>query len=160
VKILKFWTLKKKIEFWNFLKILKFYENWNFWNFLKNFKSYVNFEFFCNFLKLLKFWNFFKISEVSLIDDEVRVFRISIKLIQSGRRTENPRKRFTLRSIVLKTMDRSIVKQLEKERNSNFNVENFVVMFIYWGTINWFIECLFRTNSIAFSFWWLKYKEI
>ena len=39
------------------------------------------------------------------------------------------------RSIVLKTMDRSIVKQLEKEKNSNFNVENFVVMFIYWGTI-------------------------
>ena len=32
-------------------------------------------------------------------------------------------------------MDRSIVKQLEKEKNSNFNVENFVVMFIYWGTI-------------------------
>jgi hypothetical protein len=28
-------------------------------------------------------------------------------------------------------MDRSIVKQLEKEKNSNFNVENFVVMFIY-----------------------------
>ena len=25
---------------------------------------------------------------------------------------------------------------LEKEKNSNFNVENFVVMFIYWGTIN------------------------
>ena len=39
------------------------------------------------------------------------------------------------RSIVLKAMDRSIVKQLEKEKNSNFNVENFVVMLIYWGTI-------------------------
>ena len=39
------------------------------------------------------------------------------------------------RSIVLKTMDRSIVKQLEKEKNRNFNVENFVVMLIYWGTI-------------------------
>ena len=35
------------------------------------------------------------------------------------------------RSIVLKTMDHSIVKQLEKEKNSNFNVENCVVMFIY-----------------------------
>jgi hypothetical protein len=34
-------------------------------------------------------------------------------------------------SIVLKSMDRSIVKQLEKEKNSNFNVENCVVMFIY-----------------------------
>ncbi len=32
-------------------------------------------------------------------------------------------------------MDRSMVKQLEKEKNSNFNVENCVVMFIYWGTI-------------------------
>ena len=32
-------------------------------------------------------------------------------------------------------MDRSIVKQLEKEKNSNFNVEHFVVMLIYWGTI-------------------------
>jgi hypothetical protein len=39
------------------------------------------------------------------------------------------------RSIVLKSMDRLIVKQLEKEKNSNFNVENFVMMFIYWGTI-------------------------
>jgi hypothetical protein len=35
------------------------------------------------------------------------------------------------RSIVLKSMDRLIVKQLEKEKNSNFNVENFVMMFIY-----------------------------
>ena len=33
------------------------------------------------------------------------------------------------RSIVLKTIDRSIVKQLEKEKNNNFNVENLVVMF-------------------------------
>ena len=40
------------------------------------------------------------------------------------------------RSIVLKPMDRSIVKQLGEEKNSNFNVENFVVMFIYWSTIN------------------------
>jgi hypothetical protein len=32
-------------------------------------------------------------------------------------------------------MDRSIVKQLEKEKNSNFNVENVVEMWIYWGTI-------------------------
>jgi hypothetical protein len=32
-------------------------------------------------------------------------------------------------------MDRSIVKQLEKEKNSYFNVENFVVMFIYWTII-------------------------
>jgi hypothetical protein len=29
----------------------------------------------------------------------------------------------------------SIVKQLEKEKHSNFNVKNCVVMLIYWGTI-------------------------
>ena len=86
---------------------MKFYENWNFWNFLK-------------------------ISEFSLIDDEVRMFRINIKLLS------NPIAELKIcendshcRSIVFKTMDRSIVKQLEKEKNSNFNIENFVVMFIY-----------------------------
>jgi hypothetical protein len=77
-----------------------------------------------------------KISEFSLIDDEVRVFRINIKLLS------NPVAELKIhenhshcRSIFLKTMDRSIVKQLEKEKNSDFNVENFVVMLIYWGTI-------------------------
>jgi hypothetical protein len=38
----------------------------------------------------------FKKFQFSLIDDEVRVFRINKTLIQSGRRTKNPRKRFTL----------------------------------------------------------------
>jgi hypothetical protein len=33
-------------------------------------------------------------------------------------------------------MDRSIVKQLEMEKN----VENFVVMFIYWGTIKRYMD--------------------
>ena len=51
------------------------------------------FEIFLKFFEILKI---LKISEVSLIDDEVRVFRISIKLIQSSRGTKNPRKRFTL----------------------------------------------------------------
>ena len=67
-----------------------------------------------------------------LIDDEVQVFRINTKLLS------NPVAELKIcendshcRSIVLKTMDRSIVKQLEKEKKSNFNVENFVVMFIY-----------------------------
>ena len=73
-----------------------------------------------------------KILEFSLIDDEVLVFRINIKLLF------NPVAELKIRendshcqSIVLKTMDRSIAKQLEKEKNSNYNVENFVVMLIY-----------------------------
>jgi hypothetical protein len=85
---------------------MKFYENW-------------------------KFWIFFETSEFSLIDDEVQVFRINIKLLS------NPVVELKIhendshcRSIVLKMMDRSIVKQLEKEKNSNFNAENFVVIFI------------------------------
>ena len=46
------------------IKILKFYENWNLWNFMKILKSYENFEFlwiFGNFWNLeifWKFWNF------------------------------------------------------------------------------------------------------
>jgi hypothetical protein len=83
------------------------------------------------------FSNFERISEFSLIDDDVRIFRINIKLLSNPvaelKVCENDSH---YRSIVLKTMDRSIVQQLEKEKNSNFNVENFVVMFISWGTIN------------------------
>jgi hypothetical protein len=89
-------------------------------------KSYEYFEIFLIFL------NFLKISEFSLIDDEVRVFRINIKLLSNPVAELKIRENDShCRSIVLKTMDRSIVKQLEKEKNSNFNVENFVVMFIY-----------------------------
>jgi hypothetical protein len=91
---------------------------------------------FWNFLTFLKFWDFLKISEFSLIDDEVQVFRINIKLLSNPvaelKISENDSH---CQAIVLKTMDRSIVKQLEKEKNSNFNVENFVGMFIDWGTI-------------------------
>jgi hypothetical protein len=73
-----------------------------------------------------------KISEFSLIDDEVRVFRINIKLLSNLVAELKIRENDShCWSIVLKTMDRSIVKQLEKEKNSNFNVENFVVMLIY-----------------------------
>jgi hypothetical protein len=50
--------------------------------------------------------------------------------IQSGAELKIRENDSHCRSIVLKTMDRSIVKQLEKEKNSNFNVEKFVVMFI------------------------------
>ena len=71
-------------------------------------------------------------SEFSLIDDEVRVFRINIKLLSNPVAELKIRENYShCRSIVLKTMDCSIVKQLEKEKNSNFNVENFVMMFIY-----------------------------
>jgi hypothetical protein len=113
-KILKRWILKKKFNF----RILKFFENFEIlWKFL-------------NAMKIFNYW-----------DDEVRVFRINIKL------SSNPVAELKIRendshcrSIVLKTTDRSTVKQLEKAKNSNFNVENFVVMFIYWGTINAFIS--------------------
>jgi hypothetical protein len=134
MKILKFWTLKKKyliLEFWKF----------------RNFMKTEIFEI------LWKFWFFFiKISEFSLIDDEVWVFQINIKLLS------NPVAELKIcendshcRSIVLKTMDRSIVKQLEKEKNSNFNVEHFVVMFIYWGTIIQVILDWVAQPSIKFT---------
>ena len=107
-EILKF---VKLLKFWTlifFFTILKFYENWNFWKFL----------------------------EFSLIDDEVRMFRMNMKLLSNPIAELKIRENDShCRSIVFKTMDRSIVKQLEKEKNSNFKVENFVVMFIYWGTI-------------------------
>ena len=54
--------------------------------------------------------------------------------IQSGRGAKNPRKRFTLPVNSLKNYG-PLNSQLEKEKNSNFNVENLVVMFIYRGTI-------------------------
>ena len=116
-RILKFYDILWKLKFLEF-----------FWKFL-------------NFLTFLKFWDFLKISEFSLIYDEVQMFRINIKLLSNPvaelKISENDSH---CQAIVLKTMDHYffffiIVKQLEKEKNSNFNVENFVVMFIYWGTI-------------------------
>jgi hypothetical protein len=128
--------IKKKnfnLKFWNFLKILKFNENWNFWKFWNLTKILI---FFWNFGNFEFFWNLKKKNQFSLIDDEVRVFRINIKFLS------NPVAELKIcendshsPSMVLKTMDRSIVKKLEKEKNSYFNVEKFVVMFIYWGTI-------------------------
>jgi hypothetical protein len=130
------------------MNILNFNENWNFldffWNFeiLWKFWIFLKFLKFWNFLKYSEFWNFLKNSEFSLIDDEIRVFRINIKLLSNSVAELKVRENDShCRSIVLKTMDRSIVKQLEKEKNSNFNVENFVVMFIYWGTIMKLISC-------------------
>ena len=55
------------------------------------------------------------------------MFRINIKLLCNPVAELNIGENDShCRSIVLKTMDRSIVKQLEKEKNNNFNVENFV----------------------------------
>ena len=59
---------------------MKFNENWNFWNFLKIWKSYEHFEFFFLIFEIFKF---LKISKFSLIDDEVWVFRINIKLLSN-----------------------------------------------------------------------------
>jgi hypothetical protein len=46
-----------------YIKILKFYENWNFWNFEKFeiLKFFENFEIWFFFLLILEFWNFMKI---------------------------------------------------------------------------------------------------
>ena len=102
------------LEFWNFLKILKFFENfeilwnfmktrifeffWKFWNLMKILKCYENFESLINFRNFEMFWNFWNFeiflenSEFSLIDDEVRVFRINIKL------SSNPAAELEIRS--------------------------------------------------------------
>ena len=85
-----------------------------------------------NFSEIFEILIFFFKFQFSLIDDEVRVFRINIKLLSNPVAELKIRENDShCRSIVLKTMDRSIVKQLEKEKNSNFNVKKIVVMFIY-----------------------------
>jgi hypothetical protein len=128
MNILNFFEILKFLKF--LFLILEFEICWKFWNFWN-------------------VWNFVKISEFSLIDNEVRVFRINIKLLSDPvaelKIHENDSH---CRSIVLKTMDRSIVKQLEKGKNSNFNVENFVVMLIYWGTIKRYMD---RDWTASFS---------
>jgi hypothetical protein len=83
-------------------------------------KSYENFEIFMkilNFFEICEILKFLKISEFSLIDDEVQVFRIDTKLLSNPVAKLKIRENDShCRSIVLKTMDRSIVKQLEKEK--------------------------------------------
>jgi histone acetyltransferase (RNA polymerase elongator complex component) len=77
--------------------------------------------------EILNFLEIFKKFQFSLIDDEVRVFRINIKLLSNLVAELKIRENDShCRSIVLKTMDRSIVKQLEKEKNSNFNERSIV----------------------------------
>jgi hypothetical protein len=83
------WSPSVPNKNYNF-RSLKFFENfeilWKFWNpmkilkFFEILKSYENFEIFWNFrnFEILK-----KISEFSLIDDEVLVFRINIKLLSN-----------------------------------------------------------------------------
>ena len=92
-------------------------------------------------MKILKsyefFLFFFKISEFSLIDDEVRVFRINETFIQSGRGTKNTRKRFSLPVHSLKNYGPLNSQTTEKgeikgnNKISNFNIGNFIVMLIY-----------------------------
>ena len=103
--------------------------------------------------EILNFLEIFKKFQFSLIDDEVRVFRINIKLLSNLVAELKIRENDShCRSIVLKTMDRSIVKQLEKEINSNFNVENFVVMFIYSTCPVIKTELFSRINNICQNF--------
>jgi hypothetical protein len=93
---------------------------------LKILKSYENFEILWKFEFFWNFWNFeiFKKFQFSLIYDEVREFRINIKLLSNPVAELKVRENDShCRSIVLKTMDRSIVNQLEKEKNSSFNVK-------------------------------------
>ena len=78
-----------------------------------------------------------KISEFSLIDDEVRVFRINETFIQCGRGTKNPRKRFSLPVHSLKNYGPLNSQTTEKgkikgnNKISNFYIGNFIVMLIY-----------------------------
>ena len=100
--------------------------------------------------EILNFLEIFKKFQFSLIDDEVRVFRINIKLLSNLVAELKIRENDShCRSI---TMDRSIVKQLEKEKNSNFNVENFVVMFIYSTCPVIKTELFSRINNICQNF--------
>jgi hypothetical protein len=82
------------------------------------------------------------------------VFWINIKLLSNPVAELKIRENDShCRSIVLKTMDPSIVKQLVKEKNSNFKLENFVVMFIYWGTINNITTLHVRNFQVYHSPW-------
>ena len=112
------WWIQVLWTFWIFLKLWNFKILWKFWIFIFNFRilKFVEnleiFEIFWKFWIFLKFLNFVKISEFSLIDDEVRVFRINIKLLSNPVAELKIRENDShCRSIVLTTMDRSISKQ-------------------------------------------------
>jgi hypothetical protein len=98
---------------------------------------------------LLKFWNFFKNFIVFVnrrwspsVPNKYKTF------IQSCLGTTNPRKQFTLPVHSLKNYGPLNSQTTGKEKNSNFNVENFVVMFTYWVTI------------IAFLFLYKSFKKV
>ena len=125
-------------------KSYKNFEIWKFWNFMKT-------EFFWKFWNLVKILNLFENFRVFVnrrwspsVPNKYKTFILSV------RGTKNPWKRLTLPVHSLKNYGQTIVKQLEKEKNSNFNVENFVVMFIYWGTITFYIKIfkLFQRNKV------------
>ena len=122
------WWLQVLWKFWIFLKfrmlpqknyfrILKFFENFEIlWNFMKA----EIFEIIGKFWNLMKNLKLLEIFEILYFFEDFRVFvnrlfRINIK------RLSNPVAELKIcendshcRSIVLKSMDRSIVKQLEK----------------------------------------------
>ena len=77
-----------------------------------------------SFMKILNFFEIFEILNFLLnLDDEVKVLRINIKLLSNPVAELKIRENDShCRSIVFKTMERSIVKQLEKEKNSNLNI--------------------------------------
>ena len=98
MEILKFWTLKfffLILEIRKYLKILKLYEN---------FEILWKFRFFCKIFEILKFFEILEI--LNFFFFYLRVFvnkwwspSVLNKyktVIQSGRGTKNPRKRFTL----------------------------------------------------------------
>jgi hypothetical protein len=127
---------------------------WKFWIFLNIFEILKFFEIFeiLIFLwkqKFLKFWNFFKNFRVFVnrrwspsVPNKCKTF------IQSCLGTTNPRKQFTLPVHSLKNYGPLNSQTTGKEKNSNFNVENFVVMFTYWVTI------------IAFLFLYKSFKKV
>ena len=135
-------SFMKILNFFEILEILKNFEIFEILKFCENFEIlyFKIFSFF--YFRILEFLEIF---EILIFLENFRVFvnrRWSPSVpnkyktfIQSVAELKIRENDLHCRSIVLKTMDRSIVKELEKVKNSNNNVENFVVMFIYWGTI-------------------------
>ena len=87
---------------------------------------------FFKILEILKFWNLkiLKFYEILWNFMKTEIFN---KFLKIWNLLYNPVAELKIRED--DSRYRSIVKQLEKEKNSNFNIEKIVVMFIYWGTI-------------------------
>ena len=132
----------------SFMKILNFLDIFEILIFLWKLKFLKFYEILWK-LKFLKFWNFFKNFRVFVnrrwspsVPNKCKTF------IQSCLGTTNPRKQFTLPVHSLKNYGPLNSQTTGKEKNSNFNVENFVVMFTYWVTI------------IAFLFLYKSFKKV